>query len=149
MLQRIVRTATQIFRVYAVRRNLFLTSVMMQDNVASGSTEKDREESRRDDVPAHKGATTECTQTGLDPYPNWRLEEYRRECTDLRDVKHFDAIAVDAENPVIYDRSHFERDTALGAWKRRFKVLNRGSVGTLVDNRFTEVPSVRREVELP
>lgn len=33
-------------------------------------------------------------------------------------MKRFDVTAVDDKNFVVYDHSHFERDTALGAWKR-------------------------------
>lgn len=36
----------------------------------------------------------------------------------LINLKFFDAMAIDDKNLVVYDGSRFERDTALGAWKR-------------------------------
>lgn len=37
------------------------------------------------------------TRMGLSPFPNWTLEEHRREGTVIMGVKRFDAMAVDSK----------------------------------------------------
>lgn len=61
------------------------------------------------------------------------------------DVERSDAMKVDGKSSIMYGRRHFERDTALSAWKRRWVVLGQLCVGTLMDTRFTKMPFVRRE----
>lgn len=60
----------------------------------------------------------------LSPMPQRNLDECRRECAGTMDVKLFNATVVDGKNLVVYDRGRFERDTAVGAWKRRWTVLS-------------------------
>lgn len=45
-------------------------------------------------------------------------DKYRHECIGILDVKRFDGVVVDGKNFVMFDQTHFERDTALGVWKR-------------------------------
>lgn len=63
-------------------------------------------------------------------------------------VAWFDVMAVDEENLVTFYRNSFERDTALGAWKRRQDVLSKWLVWTVIDSRFANMPLVRCEQEL-
>lgn len=58
-------------------------------------------------------------------------------------------MATDGRNLVIYDRNRHERDTALGAWQRRWNVLMRWCVGMLIDMRHADMPFVRCEQEFP
>lgn len=44
---------------------------------------------------------------------------------DAMDVRCFVALAINGKNLVVYDRSGFERDMALDAWKWRWAVLSR------------------------
>lgn len=78
----------------------------------------------------------------LRPFPNWTLNDYCRECAGMRDIRHFDAMAVDERALIIYDRNRFERDTSLGAGKGRWTGLGRRCVGILVDARFADMPFV-------
>lgn len=55
----------------------------------------------------------------LCPVPRWTLDEYYSERVVLTSVNRFDAMAVGGWNLEIYDRTRFERDTVLGARKRR------------------------------
>lgn len=55
--------------------------------------------------------------------PRLSLSEYRFECGELICVGRFGAMEVDVENFVMYDRNNSQRDTALGAWKRREALL--------------------------
>lgn len=54
---------------------------------------------------------------------DWNPEEYRSECARLMDVKRFFALEVNDSNLVVYDRSSFVRDTALGAWEKNMCVV--------------------------
>lgn len=85
----------------------------------------------------------------LGPLPNWTLDEYGRECAGLMNVKIFDAMAVDGENLVIYDKSRFERDSTLNTWKKRWAVLSRWRVELLMDARFVDVLFVLCEQKSP
>lgn len=76
------------------------------------------------------------------------MDEYRRDCAGLVNVKRFDALDVDSKNLVIYDGSPFERDTAWGAWKTRWAMLSRWCVGILVDTRSAGLTVVWFEQEL-
>lgn len=60
----------------------------------------------------------------LGSLPNWTLHEYLRESVGLMDVKGFDAMDVDGKVFVAYDRSYFDCNAALAAWKRRWVVLS-------------------------
>lgn len=51
----------------------------------------------------------------LGPLPGWKLDECRRKLAGLLDLKSFDTMNVNSRNLVVYDRRHFEPDTALGA----------------------------------
>lgn len=97
---------------------------MPQDKVTSQQMERDRKEDRRGDLPAHEGASTRFTRMDLDPLPNRTLDDHRRDCASLMDVKSFDATAADVRNVVLHNHKRFERDIALGAWKRRWAVLS-------------------------
>lgn len=57
-------------------------------------------------------------------------------------MRPLDAMAVDGKSLGIYDRNGFERDTALGARKRRWAVLRRWSVVVLKDTRFANMSFV-------
>lgn len=71
--------------------------------------------------------------------PNWKLDAYCRDCAGSMCVKRFGGTAVDGKNLVVYDRSCFERDTALRAWKRRWAVRSRWCVVVLVDTGFADM----------
>lgn len=64
------------------------------------------------------------------------------------DVKRFEATAVSGKSLVVYVCSPFERYNALGAWKRRWAVLNQWCVGILRDTRFADKHLVLCEQEL-
>lgn len=66
---------------------------------------------------------------GFDFLPDWKLDEYCRECAGMVDVKRFDCTAVDGRKVVIYNRKCFERDTASETWNRLWPVLSRWCVG--------------------
>lgn len=60
-------------------------------------------------------------------------------------VKRFVVMTDDGRNFAIYGRSRIERDTASGAWKRRWAVLRRRCVDILIDTGFADLPFVRCE----
>lgn len=62
----------------------------------------------------------------LGPLPKCTLDEYCRERIGLTIVRRFDATAVDGKSLVVNTHSRFERDTALGARKRRLTVYAGG-----------------------
>lgn len=76
------------------------------------------------------------------------MDENRRKCALLMNLKRFDTMAVDADNLVVYNRFRFERDTPLAAWKRQWVVLSQWCVGILVDILFADLPFVRCEQQL-
>lgn len=90
---------------------------MSQGNANCESVDVIREEDRHDAVSANaRGkAATEDTQMDLGPLPNWTLAEYRRAYAGMMNVSRFDSMTFEGKNLVIYDRSPFERDNALGA----------------------------------
>lgn len=108
------------------------------------------ESHRRDDVlsTVRENEAAGDTLMVLRPLPNWTAEEYCRECAGLMNVKCFNAMVVDCQNLVMYLRTRFERDTALGAWKRRWAVLHQLCAGIFIDTRFVHTPFVRCEQEL-
>lgn len=148
-LQRLVQTTTRIFQNHAYCDNLFLTNTMSQDKVTGELTERDQKEHRRDDVLARERASTRGARMDLGLLSNWTMDDYRRECADFMDVKRFSALAVVGKSLEIYDRSSFERNTALGACKRCCAVLSWWCGGILVDTRFADMPLVRCEQKLP
>lgn len=97
--------------------DLFSICSTSKDSAISGRAEIDREKHRCDEVPAHKRASPEGTQTDLAPFSNWTLNEFCRECTVPGDVNCFVGMAVDGNILSMYARICFERDTALHAWK--------------------------------
>lgn len=58
------------------------------------------------------------------------------------DVGHFRAVAIDDKNAVLYDRNNNQRDTALGAWKRPWAVLNKWGTQIMIDARFADMPLI-------
>lgn len=72
---------------------------------------------RRDDVSAsaREEAATGDTRMDLGTLLNQMLDEGRREYACMVDNRLFHVMIVDSRNFVVYDRSPFERDTALGA----------------------------------
>lgn len=93
---------------------------ILQDTVPRKRAVANREGDRGDvSVTAGEGANTGSTQMDPGPLLNWTLDEYCRERTGLMNVLHFDAMAVDGRNVVVYDRNRFKRDPALSAWKQK------------------------------
>lgn len=97
---------------------------MSQNNKNRERVEVFREDVRRNDLRASvcENDAAKDTQMDLGPTLHQTLEEYRVECAGFIDDKRFDAMAVDGSNIVMHDRSCFERDAALGAWKQRCAV---------------------------
>lgn len=95
-------------------RNLS-TSIVSQDNASSGRAKGSQGNGGRNDGPAtvFEEAFTGSTPLDFGSVPNWTFDQYRSECAGLMVVKHFDAMAVDGKNLVMYDCSCFERDTPL------------------------------------
>lgn len=77
---------------------------------------------RRVNVAATVGENNAAGDSRLDfgLSPKCTLEKYCRECAGPMSVKGIDAMAVDRRNLVMYDQERFERDTAMGEWKRRW-----------------------------
>lgn len=100
-------------------------------------------------MPVHEKASTKSTRTDLGPLPNCTLDQYFREGAGVTNVKRFDAMTVDGWCLVIYDRSCFERDTFLDAWRRCWAVLSRKGVGISVDSRFANMSFVWCEQSCP
>lgn len=88
---------------------------MLQGSATNGHAEKGRAEDRFSDVLPREKVSTESTQMDLSLLPNCTSDVCCLECPGLGDVKCFEAITVDGKNLVIYNRSRFKRDTALGA----------------------------------
>lgn len=85
----------------------------------------------------------------LGTLPGWTLDDCRRECAGLKDVKRFEAMVDGGKNLLIYNRIRFERDTASGAWKMRWVLLGGWRVGILMDTRFEYMPFIWCEQEQP
>lgn len=77
------------------------------------------------------GATRQKEAEGAGPNPGWTLLGYRQECGGMVDVGRFSAAAVDGKKLPMYDRNNFQRDTAIGAWKRRWALLRKRSCFSL------------------
>lgn len=56
---------------------------------------------------------------------------------------HFSAMRVDSKNLVVYDRNKFQRDTAIGAWEKRWAVLQKQCAGISIDARLADMPITR------
>lgn len=48
----------------------------------------------------------------------WTFAEYRRECGGMTNVRCLSAMAVHGEEFMLYDLISFQRNAAIGAWKR-------------------------------
>lgn len=75
----------------------------------------------------------------------WTLSQYPQECGGTTDVAGFGAMAVAGKNYVVNDWNNFQRDTVLGAWKRRWVDLRSWRVfGAYCSekDRFDELESV-------
>lgn len=62
--------------------------------------------------------TAKSTRMDAGPVPLCTLEEYWGVCAGPIDVKSFGAKAGNGNSLIMYDGYRFERDMALGAWKR-------------------------------
>lgn len=122
-----------------------LTGTTPQQNASNGRAEGVRGGYQRDDAPAptREGASIRDTPMNLGVVLQWTLGKYRRGCAGLVIVKRFDATAAIGKNLVVYDRHRFERDMALGAWKRYWAVPGRWFVGIFVYSDFAIMPVVR------
>lgn len=89
---------------------------MSRENANSKRAEVVRGKNQRGDTTAaaSERAPAGHTRTGFGPLLQRTLNEYCRECAGVMDVKRFDAMVVDGESLVVYERSCFKRDTALG-----------------------------------
>lgn len=122
---------------------------MSQNNANHKRTEDSRDGDQGDNIlaTAREEADTRDTRMDLGLLPNWTLDEYHRVCASMMGMKRFAAMAVAGKNLVIYDSNRFERDTALGMWKRHWAVQSRWCVGIRVDTRLADMPFVRCEQE--
>lgn len=91
-----------------------------QDNPSHKRAEAIREKDQRDaaSFTACVDAATRRGRMDLDSSSNWTMDDYGQKYSGVMDVKCLDVKAVDSRNLVVYDRSRFERDITLGAWKR-------------------------------
>lgn len=143
----------QLFETFVSNANCersfsVLSFSMLQDNTNRKLAEGIQDGDRRDGISdsAHKETATDDTRIDLGLLLKKTMGESR--CEGMMGVRCFDAMVVDGRNCVIYDKFNFERDTALGAWKRRSVVLSIRCAGICVDTRFVEMPFVRCKQEL-
>lgn len=125
-LQRFMR----VLKIFVSNANCAKSFSALSSSMPEDSTNCERAEVIRDgdcrnlvsDI-AYEEVAMGDTRLSFGLSPNWMLEEYCCECAGMMDTKRLDAVVVDGRDPVIYDRNRLERDTAIGAWKRRWAVL--------------------------